>query len=194
MRPLETKWQRKWIGLDVTHKLVQEAGSAAERFCMEWFDNITSKPVIIFAGESGCGKTHIIQAIQIFCMAAAMRAFTAGKWGTTQVPSIVYYSWPEICVEFNAKNYSAAEDAAAASLLILDDIGAENDPWGICKDKLCQILSRREFKFTAITTNIKPEAWSEKFDARIEDRLLRGSVIKSLFGVESYAVVSRSAK
>ena len=79
-------------------------------------------------------------------------------------------------------------DCLESSLLVLDDIGAENDPWKIAADRLCQILSRRERKFTVLTTNIKPADWPVKFDGRINDRLLRNSCIVDLTGVPSFAM------
>lgn len=151
---------------------------------------------MVLAGESGCGKTHLAKSIYNFCFKCATSAFDTGHWGKSEVPSVHFSSWPEVAGLLSEKNnnhdnYNYVQDAFNYSLLVLDDIGAENDPWAICKDKLCQILSRREKKFTVVTTNIKPEAWPEKFDARIEDRLLRNSMIVSLFGVESYAAQKR---
>lgn len=84
------------------------------------------------------------------------------------------------------------DDAFENDLVILDDIGAETDQYksGIPNDKLCQILSRREKRFTVVTTNIAPQNWMERFDGRINDRLCRNSVILDISGVPSYAITS----
>lgn len=79
------------------------------------------------------------------------------------------------------------EDAFNSDLVIIDDVGSENDPWKVCADRFCQILSRREKRFTVITTNVKPEQWAERFDGRISDRLMRSSVVVSI-GATSYAL------
>jgi len=79
-------------------------------------------------------------------------------------------------------------DAMDSDLLIVDDIGAENDPWKICADKLCQVMSRREKRFTVITTNIQPAQWAQVFDDRINDRLLRNSVVVDISNVKSYSI------
>ena len=79
------------------------------------------------------------------------------------------------------------EDAFNADLVVIDDVGSENDPWKVCADKFCQILSRREKKFTVVTTNVTPEQWTERFDGRINDRLMRSSVVNQL-SAESYSL------
>lgn len=79
------------------------------------------------------------------------------------------------------------EDAFNSELVIIDDVGSENDPWKVCADKFCQILSRREKKFTVVTTNVKPEEWTERFDGRINDRLMRFSVVCQI-GAGSYSL------
>ena len=96
--------------------------------------------------------------------------------------------WPEIANEIAESKNEWLTDAIDCELLVLDDVGAENDPWKRCADKLCQILSRREKKFTILTTNIKPESWPAQFDGRITDRLLRNSVVVDLSSTESYAM------
>ena len=114
-----------------------------------------------------------------------MAAFDARKWPNH--PSAIFLQWPELAVEFAAKNFSAVQDANSSDLLVLDDIGADNDPWSVARDMLCQILSRRERKFTVVTTNIQMQDWAEKFDVRINDRLMRNSIIVDLSNVPSYS-------
>ena len=100
--------------------------------------------------------------------------------------------WPEATDGFKAGEYGCIEEAINAGLLIIDDVGAEHDPSRNGTDKLCQVLSRREKRFTLLTTNIKPEAWAERFDVRIADRLLRNSVVLNL-ACESYALREEAA-
>ena len=74
---------------------------------------------------------------------------------------------------------SILQDTISADVLFLDDIGAETEKYktGESVDALCQVLSRREDKWTMITTNIDPMNWSQRFDVRVADRLNRHSAI-----------------
>ena len=187
--PCETDWQRKWLGLDVVHPDIQIAADAAEMFCGRWFKNNTKDSLLVLVGNFGCGKTHIAKAMLRFCRLAAFTALEKGHGGSECVPCSCYISWPEAAASFNEKQFGIMEDAFGSDLLILDDIGAENDPWKICSDKLCQILSRRERRFTVVTTNVAPANWTEKFDGRINDRLMRNSVIADMSHVSSYSML-----
>lgn len=187
MNPCKTIWQQKWIGLDVVAPEIQSLATAAEKFCGRWFKNETDKSLIVIVGNYGTGKSHTAKAIHKFCATAAFSAFETGKWGCEQMPSAMFLSWPEAASQFNEKNFSVMTDAMNADLLIVDDIGAENDPWKICADKLCQVLSRREKKFTVVTTNIQPAEWAKVFDGRINDRLLRNSVVVDISNVPSFS-------
>lgn len=188
MNPCKTKWQQKWIGLDCVAPELQTLATAAEAFCGRWFNNITESSLLVIVGDFGSGKTHTAKAIFKFCSTAAVSAFDTKKWGQHSFPSSLFISWPEAANQFTEKNFSLLDDATSNDLVVLDDIGAENDPWKICADKLCQILSRRERKFTVVTTNIQPANWADKLDGRINDRLLRNSTVIDLSGVPSYAM------
>jgi DNA replication protein DnaC len=194
--PCATKWQRKWLDLEITHPLVQEAATAAEAFCGRWFNNDRSKPLLVLVGDVGTCKTHIARKIFHFCSVAAMNAFNAGKHGQHSLPSAVSLAWPATCAKFYDKQVAnnIVADASEATLRIIDDIGAEKDNFTESTDRLCQILSRTEDRFTVITTNIEVKDWPTKFDVRISDRLMRDSVIKSLRGVPSFAIWKRTQK
>lgn len=116
--------------------------------------------------------------------------YESGDWiklldeGTVSVERVL---WSRMADEIKAQGLNMFEALMSADIAFIDDIGAEHDPWGEVTAKLCQILSRREDKFTMITTNYGPLDWGKKFDARIEDRLLRGSDVVDLSGVESWS-------
>lgn len=190
MNPCATPWQRKWLELDVVHPRIQEMATAAEAFCRNWVSNEKSPGLLVLCGNTGTGKTHTARAISHYCTKASMTAFERGAWGTRSLPSTFYLAWPEAANQFNDKNFSAITDATENDLVTLDDVGAENDPWKICADKLCQILSRRENKFTVLTTNIQVEDWPAVFDVRISDRLWRNSKVVNLAAVPSYVMRS----
>lgn len=188
MNPLRNKWQQKRLAMDVTHPEVQVMADAAEVFCRLWFKNDHSKPMLVLAGNPGCGKTHVAKAVYKFAVKMAMAAFDSRAWGERSVPSSRCLSWPLVCSEINEKRYGLVEDLIDHDLAVIDDVGAENDPWKVCADRLCQILSRREGRFTLVTTNIQPKDWAERFDARISDRLFRQSMVVDLSQVPSYSI------
>ena len=81
-------------------------------------------------------------------------------------------------------------DACAETLLIVDDIGAESDRFksGKSTDALAYLLTRRQGRgFTMLTTNIAPTAWASRWDARVEDRLLRKSTVVDMSECPSWA-------
>lgn len=190
--PSASKWQRKWLNLDCRHPQTSALGDAAERFCGRWYRNNPERSLLVIVGESGCGKTHTAMAISRFCHLAAFKAFESGKgktWSGARIPCQLFVFWPETVDQIKAKNFGLVEDMRETDLLIIDDLGAEDDPFRQATNTLCQILSRREKKFTVITTNIKPEFWCERLDSRIGDRLMRNSETVSMWGVPSYQTI-----
>lgn len=168
--------------------LIQELADQAESFCSRWHHNTPAPSLFILVGGYGCGKTHTAKAIAKFCRFDSLTAFETNAWGNTQVPRVTFMSWPEIANEISDNKNEWLADAVDCELLVLDDVGAENDPWKRCADKLCQILSRREKKFTVLTTNIKPESWPTQFDGRITDRFFRHSAVVDLSGLKSFSM------
>lgn len=162
---------------------------AAEAFAGRWFRNKPSPALLVLCGPSGTGKSHVAQRVCGFARRAAFSSMENGAWrDPLRVPDLAFLRWPEVCSDFDAGEYGAVQDAMTTDLLFLDDIGAENDPWKKHADKLCQILSRRERRFTLLTTNIAPEQWETSFDKRIADRLMRNSSVVYLQTANSFSV------
>jgi len=131
--------------------------------------------------------TYAATTVGMFAL-VAFSAFEQGYW-RKGAPDVHFFEWPKTTNAFKAGEYGALQDMEDAGLLILDEVGAEHDPSRNAADKLCQILTRRERRFTLVTTNIEPgAAWAEKFDMRIADRLCRNSEVVNLAGCESYPV------
>jgi DNA replication protein DnaC len=98
------------------------------------------------------------------------------------IPSVAFYEWRDIGMTERMDERSFLtwlETADAESLLVLDDIGTETDRFksGDATCRLCDLLNRRENKFTVLTTNIPPADWLAHWDARVSDRLLRNSAV-----------------
>ena len=162
---------------------------AAERFCGRFYRCEHNRSLLVLVGESGCGKTHVAVGIHKWALSAAFRAFEDGRGRTwaRRVPSLTFARWPEAAQEIRERNLSSIPDLCDEDLLLLDDVGAEHDPFKDVASTLCQVLSRREEKFTVITSNVPPETWPQRFDTRITDRLLRNSEVVNLFGLPTYA-------
>jgi DNA replication protein DnaC len=159
----------------------------ARKFCARWFRNHPCPGLLVLAGQTGCGKTHTARRIADFARRASFSAYENGQWGT-KVPSVDFVYWPEFVDKIRAGQAGQMRDAFESDLLVLDDLGAADDPFRIGTDKLCQVLTMREKRFTVATTNIEPAAWEQSFDRRIADRLLRNSVVVDLTQVPSYTL------
>ena len=175
--------------LDRTHPKVTEAVEAATSHCFSWFKRLNDvRTLLVLAGVSGCGKTMIASYCANWCASAAFNAYHRGHWPNA-IPSVKFVRWPEIADEINSKNFSCLPDLKAAKYLVIDDIGAEKDPFKDATDKLCQILTARERMWTLVTTNVVQEEWAARFDIRVSDRLLRRSTVVDMRDVPSYAEV-----
>lgn len=178
-----TDWQKRHLRLDDCDARIVELANAAQQFA-KWFatdDKLFAKNLLVISGDSGTGKTHTAKSLYRWARNHS------GRLGA----SIEWFAWPEACSAILDDNFTGCiRDMIEADFLALDDIGAETDRYktGALTDKLCQVLSRREKKWTVITTNIPPSEWANRFDVRVADRLLRNSTVCDLAGVQSYSV------
>jgi DNA replication protein DnaC len=187
MNPCKNEWQQKWLQLDVVCPAIQVLADQCQEFAFAWYQRKPNPNLIVLTGLSGVGKTHCARRIASWARLVKNRAWEEGKW-RPDVPSVHYVSWSEIVDGFKNNECGVIEDLYSASILIIDDLGAENDPWKTAVSKLCQVFNRREKLYTFVTTNIVPEQWATKFDIRIADRLMRGeSRTVNLQNVSSYA-------
>lgn len=175
--------------LMATHPGVQAAADACSGLAKMIGANDERTPLVVLAGNPGCGKTLLLKRMAKWAREASF-SMSEHVWKFKRGPlTSLRVSWPEACDGFKEGEYGIVRDLMETDFALIDDIGAEHDPSRNGVDKLCQIFSRRENKWTLVTTNIEPAAWGQKFDARIEDRLLRRSTIVDMFNVPSFATV-----
>lgn len=112
---------------------------------------------------NGTGKTFIARAISDAVRASLNR----------HTPPTKFTHWPSLCDRMQAKEDTQHSFAFAeeAGLLVLDDIGAENQTTAMIS-KLARLMESRLRKWTILTTNLDPNAWRER-DARISSRMVR---------------------
>ena len=185
--PLKSEWQRKWLALETTCGSLQAVANDAEAFAKMAAMNKSGVRRLVLCGPPGNGKTKIASGIHDYMRAVAFSAFDKKYWYSRPIVS-EWVDWPVMVDTFKAGHYERLTDLFDADFLVIDDIGAENDPSKNGADKLCQVLSRNAGKFSVITTNVHPDEWESKLDARIADRLLRDSKILLTEGIPSYSV------
>lgn len=168
------------MDMEVTHPSIQEMADLAESFCGRWFRRRMRSHWQIVVGPPGCGKTHVLRKIGHWVRAASQSAWE-GEWRGKSLPSAIEIDWltiasPEKCDDRSFEDI--IRDVDESSLVLLDDIGTETDQYrtGVPVQRLCHLLNRCEQKWMWINTNISPSHWSSKWDNRVEDRLLGGTV------------------
>lgn len=192
-RCLATPWQRKWLDLEAHDSRVQEIADAVERLAVRWFQNGTREDCrLVIIGNPGVGKTHAASALRDWAGHAAMRAFEQGHWSGP--PPVEFSRWPDVCARIEAAAATFLElrqELTEPALLVLDDIGAETDRFrsGTATSLLAAVLDARLKRFSLITTNVSPDQWAGRWDARVADRLLRNSVIINLGDCPSYSAI-----
>lgn len=170
------------------HKALRLLEVEVELFCLGiWFDP-TKGQLLVLTGRNGNGKTHAAKAVYKWCQSVA-RKKTSIQAGELHVTECVYHAWPELLDELKSGGWGIVDRLKDVDVLILDEIGGGHDPSMVGTDKLCQILSAREHKWTMLTTNIEPMHWESMFDKRIASRLLRNSRIIDMSDVPDFSTI-----
>jgi len=170
---------------------------AVETWCRGFARQDTQGRVIVLSGPFGCGKTRSLRAARGYVRDMRMQVWPS-VWKTENggPPQFHSVNWSDFIRELTEKdNPEAREDMMDSDIVFWDDIGSEEDrfrsgsPARILGDCLGWVHDKRKFAF--ITTNIAPSGWRERWDGRVEDRLLRSrAIVVDLWrnNAESYAV------
>lgn len=165
-------WRQKWLPIKTDHHpKLEELAAALQHFCCGVLaDPINGKMLVLF-GENGTGKTCSTRMVSRWIQKVGPSNKYVDRDDNVRFVDGVFWSWPELLDAFKNGGWDIVESLFGATVLILDELGGGHDPTLVGVDKLCQVLSKREKKWTIVTTNILPENWQEKFDRRIASRL-----------------------
>ena len=158
-----------------------------------WCGGVLARPgegrLLVLAGTNGTGKTHAAKAanrwIQDFARGKQWQS-SPGVWKSIES---AFWHWPRLLDLLKGGEWGIVDDMISVPALVIDELGGGHDPSMVGVDKLCQILSKREKKWTVITTNFPPSTWAQKFDERVNSRLFRNSTVVDLADVPDYSTL-----
>ena len=147
---------------------------------------------LLLAGPAGRGKTHLLVGIGKAYEREGLyetRTSATGKLEAVAVPARTVAFWPVLelvgdlrgCMSDRADNPEPS--CRAASLLLLDDFGAENTT-DFAFEALQRIIDYRyrNRKPVAITTNLTIPEWIARYQDRMLSRLTEGGRIVQMKG------------
>lgn len=185
------QWKERWIKsrlhLDHHHPDVISLEDSIFDFCQRFARCPARGRRMVIYGNNGNGKTHVTRCVHRWvCDRALDLPLVAGTEGA-KIADSMFVNWAERVDDFRGGDWDI-EEMVEATLLVLDDIGAEHDPSKFSVEKLYLILERRAARWTLITTNLLPAQWEEHFDRRIADRLFRNTEHVDFSAVPSYSI------
>jgi len=119
---------------------------------------------LVFAGKSGCGKTHLAAAIANRCVALDYQVLFI------VVPDLLDYLRAAYSPDSKVHYGKRFDEISESQVLILDDLGTESaTPWA--REKLYQIINHRYVARlpTVITTALPVDVIDERIRTRILD-------------------------
>lgn len=184
------RWQEKWLQMKLHHPQLRAMADALYSFGYDVFHSPKSGRMLVIYGPNGCGKTHGARRFKAWFdtirLAIGPVCTTTEEGEEALIPNCCYRMWPAVVKGFKQDQFLITDYLANEYLTMIDDIGAEHDPSKYGLEQLYLILSRREKKFTIITTNISPEQWEARFERRIASRMFRNSTHIDLTQVPDY--------
>ena len=110
-------------------------------------------------GGSGVGKTFLARLVR--------------NWSKAEgISGGMFIRWVTVCDYMRKGDYGVLDAMADASVLIVDDIGADYET-ELSKSKIYVIAERRLRKPTLFTSNLNLEQIGNQIDVRVASRLVR---------------------
>lgn len=162
----------------------------AWHFCAGYRQNPKRGQLMVIYGNNGVGKSLVAKGMCKWAFdTRANFEKIAVSASEVKVPDVKFFAWSKFLDRYRDGEREHVQDAYNCCLLILDEVGGAHDPFAVGTDKLCSILSSREFKWTVITTNLTPENWETAFDRRIASRFFRNAIHVEMNNVNDYHVL-----
>jgi len=159
--------------MDYHHPKVKKMVDWASRFARRAILNERPRVWVVLSGKSGCGKSRVARRACRIVRETAIEAWSAGFWA--KPPTVAWCDWSKMAEIRDTEEYEgAATDVSEADVVFMDDIGAEVDKYksGEVTSRMRRLLSALDGKAVMVTTNLKPSEWTEKWDPRVESRML----------------------
>lgn len=138
---------------------------------------------LVLSGGTGCGKTRLAKRALRVIRETSLDAYNAGFWGGRgRTCAVAQADWPKLVEITDDADYEdAARDLREADVVLLDDVGAETDRFksGAPASRFRRILSDLENKWVIITTNLMPDQFLGRWDARVASRLSAANVFNA---------------
>ena len=173
--------QIKPFNLEGVHPSVVEAHAAVKK----WLKAITAGVIppfsLTISGRSGCGKTHLAKNAAAYLK---QRGISKG-----------FYIWSDVVKQYKADAEQTIYKLSKYTVLILDDVGAENlageYSLGLAATALCDVVEKRLGKWTLITSNLTTSEIADRYDARIASRLIRnGGRTVDMTAADDYSLLN----
>lgn len=170
------------------HPQLEDLERATYRFCSGVWNTPTTGRLLVVFGSNGNGKTHVARNVNRWIQYVGPGKQFVPHTNHVSFLQSIYWHWPALLDALKFGNWDIIDDMLKIPVLILDELGGGHDPSQVGTDKLCQILSQRENKWTLVTTNATPEEWEAKFDKRVASRLFRNSELVDLSNAPDFAL------
>lgn len=188
-KPPNKNWLAKHLKLETSrHPKLKDLELETGRFCADLWRTPERGRMLVLAGSNGTGKTHCAEAVRRWLALVGHSKQFVKRADHISYLDCLFWHWPNLLDELKNDGWDIVPDLFEATVLIIDDLGAEHDPSRVGMDKLCQVLSRREDMWTLITTNIVPSQWQQQFERRVASRLFRNTTLVDLSDVPDFCV------
>lgn len=160
-------------------------------WCRRFFsdDKIFPK-IFILSGPVGTGKSHIANRVHRWVRAVRFAAWRPKGW--VRPPTIEFYEWAQIVTLKEEEFRMWLKLMDETDLMFLEDVGAEVDRFKTSEptERFRQVLNDFRSKWLFVTTNVYPEQWGDRWDIRVQDRLMRGATSVTLRKTPRFTTVS----
>lgn len=167
--------EEKLPNTDVTQR---EYMRTVRNRCLQFARNIPDGPVktLLLHGGSGLGKTFLLHCIEAYARERGIDTLFISAYDLLIALKNARFSYSN----------DTAEDFAAPTLLLIDDLGMEPLMENITVEEIYHLLNTRLSRglYTALSTNLSRTELKQKYTERVSSRLLdtRGGMAIPLLG------------